>query len=210
VIGARHYDEVIPGDHFDGEARIPEFFFGTLDKAEFDVAADYGSDDLGRVADRNDQRHAGIGLVEIDQSRWQEMTGYRLARLDRETPASKARELAHRKFHRLGAIDQVARFVKQQLASFGYDDASPNPMKQFCAELPLEGRHCRRYRGRGKSEGGGRTRYVFAFGNRDEDLQLVECHPAVLGQCGALDLNYLTIARTPASGIKAFGSFVPN
>src|SRR5207302_5396042 len=99
----------------DGEARIPEFFFGTFDKAEFDFAADYGLDDLGRIADGNGQRHAGIGLVEIDQSRRQEMTGYRLAGLDRETPAGKARELAHCKFHRLGAIDQVARLVKQQL-----------------------------------------------------------------------------------------------
>jgi len=26
VIGARHHDEVIPGDHFDVEAGIPEFF----------------------------------------------------------------------------------------------------------------------------------------------------------------------------------------
>jgi hypothetical protein len=127
------------------------------------------------------------------------MTGYRLAGLDRETPASKARELAHCKFHGLGAIDQVARFIKQQLASFGYDDAPSNTMKQFCAELPLEGRHCRRYRGRGQSEGIGRARYVFALGNRDEDLQLVKCHPAVLGQCGALDFNGLTIARTPAT-----------
>jgi hypothetical protein len=43
-------------------------------------------------------------------------------------------------------------------------------MKQFCAELPLEGRHCRRYRCRGEPEDIGRARYVFAFGNRDEDL----------------------------------------
>jgi hypothetical protein len=54
-------------------------------------------------------------------------------------------------------------------------------MKQFCAELSFKRRHCRRYRGRGKSEGVGRARYVFAFGNRDEDLQLVKRHPAVLG-----------------------------
>jgi hypothetical protein len=140
------------------------------------------------------------------------MTGYRLAGLDRETPASKTRELAHCKFHRLGAIDQVARFVKQQLASFGYGDAPPHTMKQFCAELPLEGRHRRRYRGRGKSEGVGRARYVFAFGNRDEDLQLVKRHPAVLRQCGALDFNYLTIARTPATGEYSllFGPFAIN
>ena len=59
---------------------------------------------------------------------------------------------------------------------------SRNTIKQFCAELPLEGRHCRRYRGRGKSEGIGRACYVFAFGNRDEDLQLVKCHAAVLRQ----------------------------
>jgi hypothetical protein len=50
--------------------------------------------------------------MEIDQSRRQEMTRYRLAGLDREAPASKTRELAHCKFHGLGAIDQVARFVK--------------------------------------------------------------------------------------------------
>ena len=131
--------------YIDGEAGIPKFFLGTFDKAEFDVAADYRLDDLGRVADGNGQRHARIGLVEIDQSRWQEMTRYRLAGLDRETPASQARELAHCEFHGLGAIDQVARFVKQQLASLCYDYAPPHTMKQFCAELALEGRHCRRY-----------------------------------------------------------------
>src|SRR5947209_1318509 len=93
-------------------ARRGSFFFGTLDKTDFDFAADYGRGDLGRVADGNHQRHARIGLVEIDQSWWQEMARYRLAGLDREPPASKARELAHCKFHRLGAIDQIARFVE--------------------------------------------------------------------------------------------------
>jgi hypothetical protein len=53
--------------------------------------------------------------------------------------------------------------------------------------------------GGARPEGVGRARYVFAFGNRDEDLQLVKCHPAVLGQCAALDFNDLTIARTPAT-----------
>jgi hypothetical protein len=47
VVGARHHDEVISGDHFDGKAGIAEFFFGAFDKAEFDVAADDGIDDLG-------------------------------------------------------------------------------------------------------------------------------------------------------------------
>jgi hypothetical protein len=40
VLGARHHDEVVAGDLFDGEAGISEFFFGTFDKTEFDVAAD--------------------------------------------------------------------------------------------------------------------------------------------------------------------------
>ena len=46
-----------------------------------------------------------MGLVEIDQSRWQEMARYRLAGPEREAPASKTGELAHCQFHGLGAID---------------------------------------------------------------------------------------------------------
>src|SRR5215470_10502347 len=76
------------------------------------------ADNFGRISDRNHQRHSGMGLVEIDQSRWQEMARYRLAGPDREAPASKTGELAHCQFHGLGAIDQVARLIKQQLASF--------------------------------------------------------------------------------------------
>src|SRR6266404_1578514 len=138
MIGAHEHDEVIPGDHFDREAGIPEFFFGTFDKAELDGAADYSLDDLGRVAHGNHQGYAGIDLVKVEQSRWQEMTRYRLAGLDCETPASKTRELAHRKFHCFGAIDQGARFVKQQLTSLSCDNAPTHAMEQFCAELPFE------------------------------------------------------------------------
>src|SRR5690349_12566046 len=52
-------------------------------------------------------------------------------------------------------------------------------MEQFRAELPFERCHCRRYRGRGKSESVGRARDVFALGNRDKDLQLIKRHAAI-------------------------------
>jgi hypothetical protein len=80
VLGAHDHDEIIPGHHFDCEAGIPEFFFGTFDKAEFDVAADYSLDDRSRVSDGNHQGHAGIGLAKVDQSWWQEMTRHRVGR----------------------------------------------------------------------------------------------------------------------------------
>ena len=136
MVSARHHDEVISGDHFDGKAGIAEFFLGTFDKAKFDVTADDGLNDLGRVSDGNHQRHAGIGLVEIDQSRWQEMIRYCLAGLDHEPPTGKTRKLAHCQFNGLGAVDQVARLIKQQLASFGYGNATPHAVKQLRAELP--------------------------------------------------------------------------
>ena len=96
MIGGGDHDEVVPGDQFDRETWIREFFFGTLDKAEFDVAADYSLDDLRRVADRNHQGDARMGLVKFDQSRRQEMARYRLAGLDLEKSARKTGELAHR------------------------------------------------------------------------------------------------------------------
>jgi hypothetical protein len=107
------------------------------------------------------------------------MTRYRLAGFDHEPPTGETRKLTHCQFYGLGTADQIACFVKQQLASFGCGDAPPHAMKQFCAEFPLERSDCRRYLGRCQSEGVGRLREVFAFGNRDKDLQLVECHAAV-------------------------------
>jgi hypothetical protein len=64
-----------------------------------------------------------------NQSRRQKMTRYRLAGLDRKAATSKTGELAHCQFHSLGAIDQVARFTKQQLASFGYGNATSDTVK---------------------------------------------------------------------------------
>jgi len=44
------------------------------------------------------------------------------------------------------------RFLKHQLPAFGYGNAALHAMKQFCAELAFEWRHCRRYLWRGQSE----------------------------------------------------------
>jgi hypothetical protein len=78
------------------------------------------------------------GLVKVDQSGWQEMARYRLAGLDLKKSTSKTRELAHRKLDCLGAIDEGARLVEQQLPSFGHDNAASHTIEQFRAELPFE------------------------------------------------------------------------
>jgi hypothetical protein len=138
VVGAGDHYELIHGDQFDCEPGIREFLFRTFDKAEFDIAADYGVDNLGRITDGNHQDDARIRLVKLDQSRRQEMARYCLAGLDLETPATEPRELAHRKLQSLGVVDETARFVEQQLTSFGYNDTASHTMEQFRAELSLE------------------------------------------------------------------------
>jgi hypothetical protein len=101
------------------------------------VAADDRLGELGRVADGDHQGDTGMGL-KVDQSGWQEMARYRLAGLDLKKSTSKTRELAHRKLDCLGAIDEGARLVEQQLPSFGHDNAASHTIEQFRAELPFE------------------------------------------------------------------------
>jgi hypothetical protein len=176
VVGARDHREVIPGDQFDCEPGVLKFLLGTFNKAEFNIASDYCLDDLGRVADGYHQSDPGIGLVKVDQSRRQEVVRYRLAGLDLETPAAETRELPHRELYRVGAIDQGAGFVEQQHAPFRHNNSASDTVEQFRAELPFEGRHSRRHRRGRQSKGIGRPRDVFALGNRNEDLQLIQRH----------------------------------
>ena len=63
MASAHDHHQVILTYHFGREAGILQFPFGTFDKAEFNVAADYGLDDLRRVADGNHQGDSGVGLV---------------------------------------------------------------------------------------------------------------------------------------------------
>src|SRR5271165_2084995 len=137
MVGAYDHYEVIPGDQFDGKPRILHLLLRTFDKAELHAAADYGVDDLGRIADGNRQSDAGISLVKFDQSWRQEVAGDRLARLDWQTPTAETDELTHRKLYCVGAMDQGTRLVEQQLPSLRHKNAASDTMEQFRAELPF-------------------------------------------------------------------------
>src|ERR1700746_3039874 len=138
MICGHDHDEVIPRNQFECEPAVLQPLFWAFDKTEFDGTVYDGIDNLGRVADGHHQSDTGIGMMECDQSRWQEMACDRLARLDLETPAGETRELAHRELYGVRAVNERARFVEEQFASFRHKDAASDAVKEFRAEFTLE------------------------------------------------------------------------
>src|SRR5262249_23262924 len=121
-------------------------------------------------------RDLGIGPVKRHQATRQPVIRDRLARLHGERAALEAAELGESKLGGRCAVEHASRLLEKQPAGFGQLDAAADAVQQRGPIGILE----RDARGAARLlrqvQGLRRTSHVLAFGDSDEDAQLLEGH----------------------------------